>query len=193
MLKEQWAVALLRVFLVVLFGVLVIFQVMSLPGQFAHMAKENPDEAYLRWPLTAITVFWVLCVQVVVGIGRVVGESIVSHGTIQAEGTQKIEVHSIGHVGVAVGQATSARGALSTLRVSSQVAGLATRATLDVTEHESRFRAGKGSRSCCVTSDALTEWQMAEGGHEAGNVEICAAGGNAGVESGGGRGECGGL
>lgn len=50
----------------VLFGVLVLLQVMSLPGQFAHMAQESPDHAYLRWPLTAVTVFWVLCVEVVV-------------------------------------------------------------------------------------------------------------------------------
>ncbi|WP_307871794.1 DUF2975 domain-containing protein [Micromonospora sp. U21] len=56
----------LRVFLVVLFGVLVMFQTFSLPGQFAHMAKESPDFAYLRWPATAVTVFWVLCVQVVI-------------------------------------------------------------------------------------------------------------------------------
>jgi hypothetical protein len=66
MIAERWAVALLRVFLVLLFGVLLLFQVMSLPGQFAHMAQESPDMAHLRWPLTAITVFWVLCVQVVV-------------------------------------------------------------------------------------------------------------------------------
>ncbi|WP_239152920.1 DUF2975 domain-containing protein [Virgisporangium aliadipatigenens] len=56
----------LRVFLVVLFGVLVLFQTMSLPGQFAHMAKEDPEMAYLRWPATAVTVFWLLCVQVVI-------------------------------------------------------------------------------------------------------------------------------
>ncbi|WP_244298786.1 DUF2975 domain-containing protein [Micromonospora cremea] len=56
----------LRVFLVLLFGVLVMFQTFSLPGQFAHMAKESPDFAYLRWPATAVTVFWVLCVQVVI-------------------------------------------------------------------------------------------------------------------------------
>ena len=49
----------------VLFGVLVMFQTFSLPGQFAHMAEESPDLAYLRWPLTALAVFWVLCVQVV--------------------------------------------------------------------------------------------------------------------------------
>lgn len=56
----------LRFFLVVLFGILVLFQVMSLPGQFAHMAKESPDMAYLRWPATIVTVFWVLCIQVVI-------------------------------------------------------------------------------------------------------------------------------
>jgi hypothetical protein len=66
MVKEHRAVVSLRVFLVVLFGILVLFQVMSLPGQFAHVAKESPDLAYLRWPLTAVTVFWVLCVQVVI-------------------------------------------------------------------------------------------------------------------------------
>ncbi|MEU5550350.1 MULTISPECIES: DUF2975 domain-containing protein [unclassified Micromonospora] len=66
MLVTRWAVAALRVFLVVLFGILVVFQTLSLPGQFAHMAQESPEQAYLRWPLTAVTVFWVLCVQVVV-------------------------------------------------------------------------------------------------------------------------------
>jgi len=65
MFNEFRAVAALRVFLVVLFGVLVFFQTVSLPGQFAHMAKEDPEMAYLRWPATAVTVFWVLCVQVV--------------------------------------------------------------------------------------------------------------------------------
>jgi len=66
MLTEHRAVAALRVFLVVLFGILVLFQVMSLPGQFAAMAREDPDMAYLRWPATAVTVFWVLCIQVVI-------------------------------------------------------------------------------------------------------------------------------
>ncbi|WP_344750708.1 DUF2975 domain-containing protein [Micromonospora olivasterospora] len=49
-----------------LFGVLVVFQTFSLPGQFAHMAKESPDLAYLRWPATAVSVFFVLCVQAVI-------------------------------------------------------------------------------------------------------------------------------
>lgn len=60
------AVLPLKVLLVVFFAVLVLLQVMSLPGQFAHMAQQSPELAYLRWPLTAVSVFWVLCVQVVI-------------------------------------------------------------------------------------------------------------------------------
>lgn len=66
MLTEHRVVAPLRAFLVVLFAVLVMLQTFSLPGQFAHMAKESPEDAHLRWPLTVVSVFWVLCVQVVV-------------------------------------------------------------------------------------------------------------------------------
>ncbi len=60
------AVVPLRVLLVVLFAILVGLQTFSLPGQFAHMAQESPELADLRWPLTGVTVFWVLCVQVVI-------------------------------------------------------------------------------------------------------------------------------
>ena len=66
MLTESRVVPALRVFLVMLFAVLVLFQVMSLPGQFRYMAEQDPEMAYLRWPATAVTVFWVLCVQVVI-------------------------------------------------------------------------------------------------------------------------------
>jgi Protein of unknown function (DUF2975) len=66
MQMAQRAVGPLRLFLVLLFGVLVVLQVMSLPGQFAHMAQESPEMAYLRWPMTAVSVFWLLCVQVVI-------------------------------------------------------------------------------------------------------------------------------
>jgi hypothetical protein len=51
---------------VLLFGVLVLFQTMSLPGQFAYMAQEDPEHTYLRWPATIVTLFWVLCIQVVI-------------------------------------------------------------------------------------------------------------------------------
>ena len=52
--------------LVLLFGILVVFQTLSLPGQFASMARESPELAYLRWPATAVSVFWLLCVEVVI-------------------------------------------------------------------------------------------------------------------------------
>jgi len=66
MMWEQRAVVPLRICLVVLFGILLVFQTLSLPGQFRYMAQEHPEDADLRWPLTAIAVFLVLCVQVVV-------------------------------------------------------------------------------------------------------------------------------
>lgn len=66
MQKAHLAVAPLRVLLVALFAFLVLFQVMSLPGQFRHMAEESPDLAYLRWPLTTVAVLVLVCVQVVI-------------------------------------------------------------------------------------------------------------------------------
>ena len=66
MLEAQRVVLPLRLFLVLLFGVLVALQTVWLPGQFAYMAQENPEHAYLRWPATVVTVFWVLCIQVVI-------------------------------------------------------------------------------------------------------------------------------
>jgi hypothetical protein len=56
----------LRAGLVVLFAVLLVFQTLSFPGQFAHMAQESPDFAPLRWPLTALAVYWILCIEIVV-------------------------------------------------------------------------------------------------------------------------------
>lgn len=60
------AVPALRIVLVVAFLLLIVFQTMSLPGQFAHMAQENPDKASLQWPLTIFAVLEVACVQVVI-------------------------------------------------------------------------------------------------------------------------------
>jgi len=65
MVTEKWAVAALRIFLVVLFGVLLVFQTLSLPGGIAYHTQQNPHDAPLRWPLTIIAVFLVLCVQVI--------------------------------------------------------------------------------------------------------------------------------
>jgi hypothetical protein len=66
MIPMHRVVAVLRVFLVLLFGVLVVFQTLSFPGQFAYMAKESPEDAHLRWPFTAIAVVVILCIQVVI-------------------------------------------------------------------------------------------------------------------------------
>ena len=60
------AVTALRIVLVAAFLLLVLFQVMSIPGQFAHMAQENPERAYLQWPLTMFFILEVACVQVVI-------------------------------------------------------------------------------------------------------------------------------
>src|SRR5688500_4962440 len=66
MISKRWAVTALRVFLVALFGILVVLETLSIPGSYAYMAQQNPEEAYLRWPSTIVSVFWVVCVQVVI-------------------------------------------------------------------------------------------------------------------------------
>ena len=60
------AVLPLRAVLVMAFALLVVFQVLSMPGQFRYMAEENPEDAELRWPLTVVAVLVIACVQVVI-------------------------------------------------------------------------------------------------------------------------------
>ena len=62
----QRVVVPLRVLLASTFVALVLGQVFSLPGTFAHMAEESPEDAYLRWPLTVAAVLELICVQVVI-------------------------------------------------------------------------------------------------------------------------------
>lgn len=66
MLIVRRAVLPLRVLLVLTFALLVVFQVLSMPGQFAHMAREHPDDAWLRWPMTAWSTLEIACVEVVI-------------------------------------------------------------------------------------------------------------------------------
>jgi hypothetical protein len=66
MLRVERVVIPLRACLVVLFAVLVVFQTLSFPGQFAAMAQESPQFAPLRWPMTALVAFWLLCAEVVI-------------------------------------------------------------------------------------------------------------------------------
>ncbi len=60
------AVRLLRVLLVMLFAACVVGQTLSWPGQFAHLAQEEPAVAHLRWPLTVVAVLVLLCAEVVI-------------------------------------------------------------------------------------------------------------------------------
>lgn len=60
------AVVALRVLLIVLFVGLLLGQTLSVPGQFAAMAREDPGFAALRWPLLAGAVLGMLAGQVVI-------------------------------------------------------------------------------------------------------------------------------
>ena len=60
------AVALLRVLLVLLFAASVVGQVLSWPGQIASVTAEEPSIAHLRWPLTAVAVLGLVCVEIVI-------------------------------------------------------------------------------------------------------------------------------
>ncbi len=64
--RAHLAVAPLRGVLVLLFGFLVLFQVVSLPRALARLAEESPELAHLRWPMLAVAVLEVLCVQIVI-------------------------------------------------------------------------------------------------------------------------------
>lgn len=57
------ALPLVKLVLAGLFALLLLLMVMGIPGQFAHMADEDPDLAYLRWPLTLFFELELLCVQ----------------------------------------------------------------------------------------------------------------------------------
>lgn len=59
-------VRVLRILLVLLFGIVLVGQTLSWPGQFAAMAREEPLLAGLRWPLTIVAVLGLVCVQVVI-------------------------------------------------------------------------------------------------------------------------------
>lgn len=66
MRELRLAVLPLRILLVTFFLGLLVAQVVSMPGQFRYMAQEEPDLAYLRWPLTVWSILLLACVQVVI-------------------------------------------------------------------------------------------------------------------------------
>src|SRR5438105_210553 len=58
-------VPLLQAALALLFALLLVLQWFSFPGEFAYLAREHPEHAELRWPLTLFVGVLILCVQVV--------------------------------------------------------------------------------------------------------------------------------
>jgi len=52
--------------MVAFFCLLLMLQFLSFPGQFRYMAVQEPENAHLRWPLTALTFLIILAVQICV-------------------------------------------------------------------------------------------------------------------------------
>ncbi|MBB3083976.1 DUF2975 domain-containing protein [Geodermatophilus sabuli] len=66
MTRTSRVVGLLRVLLVLAFGALLAAQVAVLPVLLRQIAEESPELASLRWPVLALAVPALLCVQVVI-------------------------------------------------------------------------------------------------------------------------------
>jgi heme/copper-type cytochrome/quinol oxidase subunit 2 len=57
---------LLKVVLSIFFALSLMLQFLSFPGQFRYMAEQEPENAPLRWPLTALAFTMILAVQIIV-------------------------------------------------------------------------------------------------------------------------------
>jgi len=57
---------LLKVVLSIFLALSLMLQFFSFPGQFRYMAEQEPENAYLRWPLTALAFTMILAVQIIV-------------------------------------------------------------------------------------------------------------------------------
>ena len=58
--------ALLKAVLTLFFALLLMLQFFSFPGQFRYMSEEEPENAHLRWPLTALSFLVILAVEIIV-------------------------------------------------------------------------------------------------------------------------------
>lgn len=56
--------ALIKIVIGATLALLTILQFLSIPGQFRYMAEENPESAYLRWPLTFLGMTAILALQI---------------------------------------------------------------------------------------------------------------------------------
>ena len=57
---------LLKLVFTALLALLLMLQFLSFPGQFRYMAEQEPESAYLRWPLTALSFLMILAVEIIV-------------------------------------------------------------------------------------------------------------------------------
>ncbi len=57
---------LLKVVLSIFLALSLMLHFLSFPGQFRYMAEQEPENAYLRWPLTALAFTMILAVQIIV-------------------------------------------------------------------------------------------------------------------------------
>ena len=57
---------LLKVVLSIFLALSLMLQFFSFPGQFRYMAEQEPENAFLRWPLTALAFTMILAVQIIV-------------------------------------------------------------------------------------------------------------------------------
>ena len=57
---------LLKAVLSILLALLLMLQFLSFPGQFRYMSEEEPENAHLRWPLTALSFLVILAVEIIV-------------------------------------------------------------------------------------------------------------------------------
>jgi hypothetical protein len=66
MQKIDRVVVPLRVLLAMVFVGLLVAQVMSLPGEFSQMARENPGMGFIPWLLLTVAILELLCFQIVI-------------------------------------------------------------------------------------------------------------------------------
>lgn len=57
---------LLKLVFTALLALLLMLQFLSFPGQFRYMAEQEPENAHLRWPLTALSFLMILAVEIIV-------------------------------------------------------------------------------------------------------------------------------
>jgi heme/copper-type cytochrome/quinol oxidase subunit 2 len=57
---------LLKLVLAIFLALSLMLQFFSFPGQFRYMAEQEPENAHLRWPVTALAFTMILAVQIIV-------------------------------------------------------------------------------------------------------------------------------